>query len=203
LRVGFSGRGEVLSLGRIEADGLPLRPNGTALLAALYVNELVQKLTGRGDPAPALFDLYRQWLARLDRCLATDRPGPSRELVDGDGLAWALRRFERDLLAGLGYALALEQDADSGEPVQADARYVLDPEQGARPWTANSPWPAVPGAALLAWAGEDRPGPDVLVQLRTLARVAIRHHLGGTELRSWQLAQRWRSPPTPDSDAGD
>src|SRR5690606_36234763 len=46
LRIGFSGRGEVMGLAAVEPDGLPLRPVGAPLFAGLYVNELVQKLTG-------------------------------------------------------------------------------------------------------------------------------------------------------------
>lgn len=201
LRIGFSGRGEVLTLGRVEADGLPLRPAGQALLAAIYVNELIQRLTGRGDPVPALFARYMAWLAQLERCLDRSRPGPSQPLADAGGLAWALRRFERDLLAELGYGLALAHDADSGEPVQPDARYVLDPGQGARPWSAASPWPAVPGAVLLAWAGEAQPDPALLEQLLPLARVVVGQHLGGAELRSRRLARQWRDQfPADDRD---
>lgn len=202
LRVGLTGRGEVLTLGRVEADGVPLRPTGTALLAALYVNELIQKLTGRGDPVPAVVATYLQWLARLDACLEPGRQGPSRDLADAAGLAWALRRFERDLLAALGYGLALDHDADSGVAVQADSRYVLDPEQGARPWTPDSPWPAVDGAVLLAWAGEARPAAAVLECLQPLARRVIDQQLGGTPLRSRQLAREWgaRRPGRPARD---
>ncbi len=192
LRVALAGRGEVLTLGRVDVQGQPLRPTGTALLSALYVNELIQKLTGRGDPVPAIFTLYGDWLVRLERCLVRSRPGPSRELADADGLAWALRRFERDLLAELGYGLALDHDADTGAPVQDDGRYLLDPGQGARPWSAGSPWPAVDGAVLLAWAGEARPDPALLARMQPLARVVIDQHLGGAPLRSRQLARQWR-----------
>lgn len=195
VRIGFSGRGEVLTLADIEAEAAPLRPTGPALFAALYVNELVQKLTGRGDPAPRLFRRYTAWLDELGRMdvaspaqPAEDDPVPEANLA----LSWALRRFERDLLALLGYALALDHNSDDGEPIKPDADYALDPEHGARPWHAGSPWPRVRGHVLLAWAGDTPPTPDCARQLKTLARAVIRHHLGGAELRAWKLAAQWR-----------
>lgn len=197
VRIGFSGRGEVLTLSAIEAEAAPLRPTGPALFAALYVNELVQKLTGRGDPAPRLFRRYGAWLADLAR-IGIDIDGAVPE-DDRDAaaepslvLAWALRRFERDLLALLGYALALDHDSDAGEPIEPEADYALDPEHGARPWQSGSPWPRVRGDVLLAWAGDAMPTPECSRQLRMLARAVIRHHLGGAELRAWKLAAQWR-----------
>src|SRR5690606_36041214 len=142
LRVGFSGRGEVMGLTAVEPDGLPLRPVGAPLFAGLYVNELVQKLTGRGDAVPTLFARYSMWLAELSDLLAADAgrralgdgdhvpplaetaqdardgpmPGADDPQADRGALSWSLRRFERDLLGVLGYALALDHDSDSGEP---------------------------------------------------------------------------------------
>src|SRR5690606_3145102 len=101
-------RGELATLRGAEPAGPPRRLTGDAGLAGLYVNELVVRLTGRQDPQPDLFDAYARTLARL---------------VGAPPLAWQLRRFERDLLCALGYALQLDTDADSGEPVLADGWY--------------------------------------------------------------------------------
>ncbi len=195
LRLAVSGRGEVLSLQRVDdAGGAFLRPKGTFLLSAFYVNELLRKLIPRQDPAPGIFALYRDFLGRLGECLPITNPLASSGADRGDpaALAWALRRFERDLLGQLGYGLALDHDSDSGDPVQPDARYMLDPEQGARSWLDGSPWRPVAGATLLAWAGEDCPDSETANELRKLARGVIRHHLGGGELETWRLAQRWQ-----------
>ena len=206
LRIAFSGRGEVLSLSSAEAEGAPLHPVGTALFAALYVNELLQKLTGRGDPSPALFDRYAVWLSDLAFCLLDQNRRAAHDVADDSyesaersafrdqdaALAWALRRFERDLLGLLGYALALDYDSDSGEPLDAEADYAFDPEHGARPWSDNSPWPRVKGSTLAAWAKDDQPSPEDASALKQLARQVIRHHLGGAELRAWRLASDWR-----------
>lgn len=183
LRLSAAGAGELLTLRAVEADGMPQRPVGDPLFAALYVNELVQRLTGRGDPVPELFRRYRHWLAQL----AALPPGAAATLP----LAWSLRRFERDLLAQAGYALALERDED-GAPLDPQGDYAFDPDQGAGPWSPASPWPRVRGEVLLAWAGEQRPGPTLMAALRNLSRRVIAHRLDGAALRSLRLAAQWR-----------
>lgn len=190
LNVTLSGRGEVLSLGTAESLSMPLRPIGPALFAALYVNELVQRMTGRGDPVVGLFDRYALWLEELaGRGFDIDVKG-----ADGtSGLAWSLRRFERDLLAELGYALALDHCADSGRAIDPEADYAFDPEHGAVPWRADLPWPRVRGRTLLAWADDRQPDAQSAQALKRLARSVIRHHLGGGDLRIWHLAAQWSS----------
>lgn len=195
LRLAVSGRGDVLSLQRVDdAGGRVLRPTGNYLLSAFYVNELLRKLIPRQDPSPGVFTLYQDFLERLAACSPDSGPwtSPDAGASDPAALAWALRRFERDLLGQLGYGLALDHDSDSGEPLDADTRYMLDPEQGARTWLEGSPWRPVSGAILLAWAGEDCPDAETACELRRLARGVIRHHLGGGELDVWRLAQRWQ-----------
>jgi DNA repair protein RecO (recombination protein O) len=206
LQVGFSGRGEVQTLTAAETGQAPLRPVGPALFAAMYVNELVLRLTARSDPAPDLFDRYGRWLDELARLLAqspaarttavpADRiaeAAPVEAVADDGELGWSLRRFERDLLGLLGYAPGLDHEGHSGEPLRPERDYALDPEHGAVPWTAASPWPRASGATLLAWSGEHRPDPAQARALKHLARALLRHHLGGGELRSWRLAAQWR-----------
>lgn len=207
LRIAFSGRGEVMSLSLAETEGVPLYPVGKALFAALYVNELLQKMTGRGDPSPLLFARYSDWLSELGQCLgrddgrrtAGDSPDRESDAKRGDlrnveaALAWALRRFERDLLGLLGYALALDHDSDTGEPLRMASDYAFDPEHGARLWSHGSPWPKAKGSTLMAWAKDDQPSAEETIALKHLARQVIRHHLDGVELRTWRLAAEWRT----------
>jgi DNA repair protein RecO (recombination protein O) len=147
--------------------------SGDALLAAMYVNELVLRLSGRNDAHADAFGAYAQCLSRL---------------VDDTDMAWTLRRFERDFLAHLGYALALTQTATE-EPIDPDADYSYDPESGASAWRDGSMFPRIAGAALLALDRDDRPKTEHLAQLRRLIRTAIRH-LVGAELNAWVLASR-------------
>lgn len=164
-------RGELATLRSAETTGAPQRLGGDAGLAGLYVNELVVRLTGRQDPHPGLFDHYATVLARLGR---------------GEGLAWTLRRFERDLLDALGYALVLADEAGSGEPLDPAASYRYLPESGPQRCPAGEAG-AVRGQDLLDLAADRMPTPDGLGRLRGMMRQAIRFQLGGGELRAWQV----------------
>jgi DNA repair protein RecO (recombination protein O) len=164
-------RGELATLRGAESTAMPFRLMGDASLAGLYINELVVRLTERQDPHPLLFDAYAQTLARL---------------AEGGSLAWHLRRFERDLLATLGYALQLDLDADTGEPLQPGELYVYRSEHGAVRCKANEPQ-ALRGSDLLALHEDRMPDAQGLHALRGMMRELIRFHLGGVELRAWRV----------------
>ncbi|HEY0180959.1 MAG TPA: DNA repair protein RecO [Dokdonella sp.] len=175
LLLAWVARGELGTLIAAETASAPLALGGDALLAAMYLNELVLRLSGRGDAHAGAFAAYAQCLARL---------------ADEADVAWTLRRFERDFLADLGYAPALTLAAD-GQPIEPDLDYAYDPDSGAVAWRAGSGWPRVRGAALLALARDERPDAERLAELRRLVRAVIRHLLGG-DLAAWSLPLRPR-----------
>ncbi|SFL11609.1 DNA repair protein RecO [Rhodanobacter glycinis] len=164
-------RGELATLRAADTLANGLRLQGDAAMAGLYLNELVVRLTERQDPSPTLFDAYARTLARLG---------------SDDPLAWTLRRFERDLLDALGYALQLEFEADSGEPVAAEGLYRYDVEQGPVRLQGTNVR-AVRGADLLGLAQDRAPDAAGLAVLRDMMREVIRFHLGGGELRAWRV----------------
>jgi DNA repair protein RecO (recombination protein O) len=164
-------RGELATLRGAESTAVPFRLAGDASLAGLYVNELVVRLTERQDPYPLLFDSYAQTLARL---------------AQGESLAWHLRRFERDLLGALGYALQLDIEADSGAPLQPGVLYAYRSEHGAVRCSPNEPF-ALRGSDLLALHEDRMPDTQGLHALRGMMRELIRFHLGGVELRAWRV----------------
>jgi DNA repair protein RecO (recombination protein O) len=164
-------RGELATLRGAESVAAPLRLSGDAGVAGLYVNELVVRLTERQDPYPSLYAAYAQTLSRL---------------ATSESLGWHLRRFERDLLATLGYALQLDGDADNGEPLQADALYTYRPEHGPMRCGANDPH-ALRGDDLLSLLEDRMPDAQGLHALRNMMRELIRFHLGGVELRAWRV----------------
>jgi DNA repair protein RecO (recombination protein O) len=164
-------RGELATLLAVEASGPVQRLTGDAGLAGLYMNELVVRLTGRQDPQAELFDAYARTLQRLAR----DEP-----------LAWTLRRFERDLLQAIGYALQLDSEAEGGASVLAEAHYHYQAEHGPQ-FAATARAGTVPGRALLALARDEMPDAACLQALRGMMRGLIRFHLGGGELRAWQV----------------
>ena len=172
LLLGWSARGELGMLIGADAASAPLPLAGETLYAAMYVNELVLRLCGRNDAHEHAFAAYAECLAGLAD-------------VDADP-AWTLRRFERELLADIGYALALTHDVD-GAALDADARYAYDPDAGPVPRRNASALAAVDGAALLALARDEKPDARRLAQLRGLMRAVIRH-LVGADLNAWSLA---------------
>jgi DNA repair protein RecO (recombination protein O) len=172
LRVDYEQRGELARLSAAEAlDNAPVLA-GERLLAALYVNELLLRLTPRNDPAPALFDLYARTRG---------------ELGAAGSLSWMLRRFERDLLDALGVGLPWDSTAD-GEPCEARERYRLDAETGPLPASQRLE-DSVSGEALLALAADRQPGPTELAELRRSLRRVLQAHLGAAPLRSWGLLE--------------
>jgi DNA repair protein RecO (recombination protein O) len=168
-------RGELGTLTSADAAGAPLPLAGEALLPALYVNELVLRLCSRNDAHAGGFAAYAQCLARL----AWD-----------DDAAWTLRRFERDFLADLGYALALLQAMD-GTPVEQGVDYDYDPAEGPRPWQEGRGGVRVSGGALRALAHDLQPSPPQLAELRRVMRATVRHLAGG-DLNAWKLGARAR-----------
>lgn len=173
LLLSWVARGELGTLTGAEAASTPFLLSGDALLAAMYINELVLRLGARSDAPTHAFAAYAQCLARLAH--------------DPD-MAWTLRRFERDFLADIGYALSLSQTV-AGEAIEADIDYFYDPDSGASEWRSGTQWPHLSGAALIALDRDERPTAEQLVQLRRLVRVTVRHLLGG-ELNAWALSAR-------------
>ena len=172
VHLSWSGRGELATLTGVEAAGATMIVAGEALLCALYLNELVVRLTARHDPYPGLFANYLETLARLTR----DEP-PS----------WTLRRFERDLLAHLGYGLLLEAEAESGIALDPQDVYGYRLDFGPVPWRSADDGLKLRGSALLALAHDRVPDAEDLVALRRLMRALIAHHLDGVGLRAWGL----------------
>ena len=181
-------RGELATLTAVESVGTPTRLSGDAGLAGLYLNELVVRLTGRQDPSPPLFDAYALTVQRL---------------AGNGSLAWTLRRFERDLLEATGYGLQLQYDSVSGEPLDAEASYRYEVEQGAVRCADNNPH-AIRGRDLLALEADSMPAAAGLKSLRDMVRRVIRFHLGGGELRAWRVLAMAvsRRPTSADEPSG-
>jgi len=112
LQLGLSGRGEIKTLGRVEAEGRAFLLTGKALYCGFYLNELLMRLLQRADPHRELFGHYLRALAGL---------------AQGERLEAWLRGFEIDLLEEIGYQMLLHLEADSGRPVVAGRRYRYVP----------------------------------------------------------------------------
>lgn len=172
LSLDWAGTGELPNLRAAEVIGTAPRYAGDTLLSGLYVNELLARLTARHDPHPELFDRYA---LLLDELAATA------------SLSWTLRRFERDLLAGLGYGLLLDREADTGASISAESDYDYVPEHGPVPAHKRSGGARVHGAALLALHEDRLPAAGDLAELRRMLRAVIGAHVGESGLRAWRV----------------
>src|SRR3546814_1212572 len=113
-------------------------------------------MTGRADPHPRMFDVYAECVAALARRdiggVRESAAGDSDVRRARDATGWTLRRFERDLLAELGYALPLRRVAGSGAAVGSASTYAYDPEAGPLETRVPGDSLRVRGSALLALA---------------------------------------------------
>jgi DNA repair protein RecO (recombination protein O) len=148
-----------------------VRPLAAAcLMSGFYLNELLLKLTPRGEAISEVFDLYALTLGALR---------------DGSGEQLALRNFERQLLEQLGYGIDISQDAGSGEPLAADRYYHFHPGVGVRAVRdVVVGADAYLGSQLLDFAEGRLDSPESLRAAKRLLRAALEHCLEGKDLRS-------------------
>ncbi len=95
-------------------------PQGDALLAGFYANELLLKLLPKQDPQPALFDHYASCVALLAQ---QGKAASTLPALQGQ-TAWILRAFELLLLRQLGLLPDLTHSA-SGHALQAADNNLL------------------------------------------------------------------------------
>ncbi len=175
LRFSWIRRGDLGRLIHVEPEAASYVLEGQRLLAGFYANELVLRLTARGDPNHEVFSCY-------SRCLA--------ELAGVTTLARTLRIFELDLLGALGYGLELTGDSATGEPLREDTRYVYELERGfRRVENADADTDSYSGRDLFSL--RDRILDDensVRTAQRLLGRV-LRVHLGDRPLQSRLVLQ--------------
>jgi DNA repair protein RecO (recombination protein O) len=204
LRLSWFGKAEMKTLKTAEHERIYPQLSGAALMSAFYMNELLLKLAHREDAHEQLFDQYEQAIERL----ASLPPHvPQAETLRD--IAICLRRFELSLLRELGYALQLQEEADTRTPVRADAQYVYVMERGPMhvervddrrrssglPATGNVAEKGgisgdglqLRGKTLLDMADADFSDPITLQQSKQLMRRAVNHLLGDKHLHTRQL----------------
>jgi len=114
LSVRFSGKSEVKTLVQAEWLGGLMSPDGKALFAAYYLNELLMRGLTREDTHPDLFELYQNTLMGL---------------AGGDDMNVCIRQFEVGLLQCLGYGLDWQHDR-TGAAIDPESHYVWLDEEG-------------------------------------------------------------------------
>lgn len=173
----WSGRGEVKTLVRFEPAGPAIELTGKELFCGFYLNELVVRLLGRGDPHEALFAFYHSALTSL---------------AAGDDLESVLRQFELRLLHEIGYSVVLNQEAGSGRAVTPGRRYLYEQESGLREAGAEDAQLGVSGETLLKLAAGEPLRGHLVREARALTRGLLAPYLGNRPLKSRELFRRWR-----------
>ena len=172
LRLAWVMRTDLGTLTGAELDGQPLTLTGDALMSGFYANELVLQLLHRHDAQPELFSAYRQTVHAL---AATADIGES---------AVVLRKFEIEMLRLLGYAVNLDHEAGSSNPLNPDGYYEFRVEQGPVPVRREEGAMVFSGVQLIAIGAQHFDDNDVLRAAGRLLRSVIAFHLGGKELKT-------------------
>ena len=181
LWVNWFGRGDLLTLSKIETTNAPYWLQGHAALCGLYINELLVRLLTQQQAEPMVFDAYQKALDGLQQA---------------DQAEQVLRLFEKRLLEALGYGLDLNTDSQ-GEPVSDQQHYSYQSELGLQPCLANDRKRIISGASLSQLQQEKLSDPVSLNETKQLMRLIINYHLDGKPLKSRQLfaeMQRYAGP---------
>lgn len=183
----WAGKGELPVLTNTEYQHGYLNLDYRSRVCAYYANELLSRTLQRKDPHPNLFDAYTRF---IDELTCSEK----REL--------SLRRFEKALMNEIGYALILDQDAESGEPIRDDVvyRYVreLGPVEANNlrhapinsPINLNEQWESslmVSGVVLNSIATNDYRDDTVMAEAKQFMRAILKPVLGHKPLISRSL----------------
>lgn len=177
LSMAWSGRGELGVMTGVESEGDMLSLRGAGLIAGFYVNELIIRLLHRHEAHPELFQAYESVLETLSDASEQEK---------------GLRYFELNLLEATGFALVLDHDVLTGNPVMADSLYQYVSERG--PSTAEhlpGKHATVHGSTLRALASRRLDTEQSLHEAKQLLRQELGRHLGDRPLASRALYQAY------------
>lgn len=186
LLLSWMGRGELVTLTSVEENGGARLSSGPALMCGFYLNELMVRLLERHDAHPGLYTAYDDALRGLSN---VERDPTAQES--------ALRRFEKRLLAELGYGLILDHAADSGAALTPDTVYSYELERGPIAYNERSLGITVSGATLLALDHDALHDECSLRESKRLMRAVLAHYLGDKPLQSRALFQAAGTAPSP------
>ncbi|MDD9891256.1 MAG: DNA repair protein RecO [Gammaproteobacteria bacterium] len=176
LLVSFSGRGEVKTMGAVEAGHGAIIFQGERLFSGMYVNEILCRLLHNHEEHKVLYRNYQDTLIGLQ--------GDSNMEV-------ILRKFELNLLAELGYAINLEEDYLSQQPIAADSQYRFTPELGFEITDQDEEPEQNPrifrGVHLIALRDFNFAEKESAKAAKRLLRIALGAHLGEKPLNSRAL----------------
>lgn len=168
----WSGRGDLVSLTKIEHERSSYTRNFRAQVQCFYLHELILKLIPKLSPAPELFALYERTLDLMTN-------NPSDEHV--------LRSFEMQLLAIIGHPLQLKYDYINDEEIQPELMYRYDPDLGpTQIVTPPAQWNVVTGT-LLNHLDDNQLAGRSLTEAKIFLRGLVKHYLQGKPLMTRRL----------------
>lgn len=170
LLVSWSGKTDLMSLSKVEANGLPYDLCGNNLLSGFYLNELLVKLLAPHDPYPKIFTVYQDTL----KCLQ-----------DSKNIQTPLRLFEKQLINSIGYGLELIKDAH-GQNIAADNYYCYEYGRGFVNATENK-INIFSGKSLIALHNNELTDPVILNELKNLMRLILNYLLSDRPIKSREL----------------
>ncbi|BAW80071.1 DNA repair protein RecO [Candidatus Nitrosoglobus terrae] len=178
LLLSWVGRGDLVTLVSAEITDGDLTLVGEGLVCAFYLNELLLRLLSRYDPFEALFLVYTRSLLSLTNLQQRQQ---------------ALRLFERDLLAHLGYGPLLQYEADTYQPIEAEQWYNYKAEKGPQRFhTEDLEGMRIQGRTLLNLAQGQLTDPVSLRESKYLLRWLLSFYLGSKPLKSQYLLKELR-----------
>ena len=174
-RFSWTGKSDLPTLVAAEEVAPSAELSGIAIYCGFYINELLMRMVHKHDPHERLYRIYDESMQRL---------------ASGRELEASLRLFEKYLLLESGYALNLEHEGGSANPLQAQTVYRYLPDQGAVPVTASedaSSYITVRGQTLIAYNNDQLDNPETLREIKQLMRNVIDHMLGFRPLASRRM----------------
>lgn len=178
LNITFRGASELKTL--IHCEVTPDRPKclnlkGFSLFCAMYINELVQRVTPLDQEDDVLFVVYESAL----EAIATVNESVAREVI--------LRRFELELLSALGYQIEFFKTGSTGKSIEAGRFYHYEVGAGFDELTVGSERKGVAGEYILQIGSDDFSDPNTLKAAKQITRVALKPLLGERPLKSREL----------------
>jgi DNA repair protein RecO (recombination protein O) len=168
----WSGRGELVSLTKVEHELSRYTHNFRAQVQCFYLHELILKLIPKSSPEPELFELYE---VTLDAMINN----PADEYI--------LRNFEMRLIGIMGHPLQLRYDYTNDEEIEAQLLYRYDPDLGPIQITAKqAQWNVVRGE-LLIHLDDNNLTEHILSEAKIFLRGLVKHYLQGKPLMTRQL----------------
>ena len=172
LLLSWQGRRDLQTLTAFEPNGPAYLLRAESALCGLYINELMMKLLPVGESESDLYIDYQKALFGLQEALQNEI---------------TLRLFEKQLLSHLGYGLVLDQDVETGEPIDEEKDYYYVADEGLYRWQSGQERNRISGRSLQHLLSEQDFDEKSLNEIKQLMRMVIHFYLGDKPLRSREL----------------